>query len=182
MGCLIASPSDHRYIPEPACPSDRWCVFGVELLLCCLRDSHTREAGTQRARLCKVLQDTLEHSYGVRGNGSGMAEDLSSYTCPQVTVRSAPEPRHAATHTHYSFFFKYNTAGGVTQPLYTAPCADLRAKRIVHDGTSVRWTLPALAGGIVRIPSTPLLDLHIAPNWTAWRMGGANDTYLSILP
>ena len=92
----------------------------------------------------------------------------------------APQPRHAATHTHYSFFFKYNTAGGVTQPLYTAPCADLRAKRIVHDGTSVRWTLPALAGGIVRIPSTPLLDLHIAPNSTAWRMGGANDTYLAL--
>ena len=99
----------------------------------------------QRARLCKVLQDTLEHSYGVRGNGSGMAEDLSSYTCPQVTVRSAA-PRNHATPPHtriIHLFFKYNTAGGVTQPLYTAPCADLRAKRIVHDGTSVRWTLHA---------------------------------------
>ena len=29
----------------------------------------------------------------------------------------------------------------------------------------------------MRIPSTPLLDLHMAPNSTAWRMGGANDTF-----
>ena len=42
---------------------------------------------------------------------------------------------------------KAGGGGHVTQPLYlalyTAPCADLRAKRIVHDGTSVRWTLHA---------------------------------------
>ena len=69
--------------------------------------------------------------------------------------------------------------GKVTQPLYTAPCADLRAKRIVHDGTSVRWTIPTLAGGIVRIPSTPLLDPHVAPNSMAWRMGGTDETYLA---
>ena len=74
---------------------------------------------------------------------------------------------------------KEGGGGKVTQPLYTAPCADLRAKRIVHDGTAVRWTLPTLTGGTVRIPSTPLLNLHIAPNSAAWRMGGANDTYLA---
>ena len=104
---------------------------------------------------------------------------------------AAADPAHfrglllPSTLLHPSVVALVDKAGGggkVTQPLYTAPCADLRAKRIVHDGTTVRWTLPALAGGIVRIPSTPLLDLHIAPNWTAWRMGGANDTYLSILP
>ena len=37
----------------------------------------------------------------------------------------------------------------------------------------------ALAGGIVRIPSTPLLDPHVAPNSLAWRMGGADETYLA---
>ena len=41
---------------------------------------------------------------------------------------------------------KEGGGGKVTQPLYTAPCADLRAKRIVHDGTAVRWTLPTLTG------------------------------------
>ena len=58
--------------------------------------------------------------------------------------------------------------GKITQPLYTHTYADLRAVRIVHDGVSVRWTVPALAGGIVRIPSTPLLDPFIAPNSLAW--------------
>ena len=32
---------------------------------------------------------------------------------------------------------KEGGGGKVTQPLYTAPCADLRAKRIVHDGGAV---------------------------------------------
>ena len=71
--------------------------------------------------------------------------------------------------------------GKITQPLYTHTYADLRAVRIVHDGVSVRWTVPALTGGIVRIPSTPLLDPFIAPNSLAWRMGGADDTYLPPL-
>ena len=71
--------------------------------------------------------------------------------------------------------------GKITQPLYTHTYADLRAVRIVHDGVSVRWTVPALAGGIVRIPSTPLLDPFIALNSLAWRMGGADDTYLPPL-
>ena len=95
---------------------------------------------------------------------------ISGYCITMWIISTDAPPETAADPAHFSGLLLPSTllhpsvvalvdkdggGGKVTQPLYTAPCADLRAKRIVHDGTTVRWTLPALAGGIVRIPSTP---------------------------
>ena len=66
----------------------------------------------------------------------------------------------------------------VTQPLYSHPCTDPRATRLVHDGVTVRWTVPALAGGLVCIPDTPELAPLFRPRSLAWRAGGADETYL----
>ena len=70
----------------------------------------------------------------------------------------------------------------VTQPLYSHPCTDPRATRLVHDGVTVRWTVPALAGGLVCIPDTPELAPLVRPRSLAWRAGGADGPYLASSP
>tara|TARA_B110000046_G_scaffold142594_1_gene149437 strand:- start:297 stop:1421 length:1125 start_codon:yes stop_codon:yes gene_type:complete len=73
--------------------------------------------------------------------------------------------------------------GGVKfcQPIFTAPCEKPRAQRVLTDGVNVRWFIPQITGGLVKIPEleNPFSFPEAA---IAWRCGGADDTYLPPPP